>query len=423
MRWLMLLLLLGCPASSSDDSDGDGWGAEDDCDDADPSVFPGATEVDGDGVDQDCDGFDPELVIDDDGDGSPAEDDCDDADPAVHPGAFEYCDGDDDNCDGVVDEGFDEDADGVSVCGPDGLLDTADDDCDDDDPDRFPGNVEDCDGTEDDCDGLVDEGFDVDGDGVSTCGPDGVPGTADDDCADDDPDVQPGIWDDCDGVDSNCNGEIDEDGPPGCVDDDGDGDGYPASNDCDDGDAAVHPGATEACNGRDDDCDNEVDEGFDGDGDGWTTCGGDCNDLYVSMHPQAPEIPGDGLDQDCDGADQESDCAGPWFFTSEVEPNDSSTSPNLITTAGGHTVIDGSLSCGSDADHLILAFDCGGPVTFRLDGPGFMELVVRQGSVLVDLDGTLPLEASSVTAAGQLQVEITCGAFVAGDWVFEVDWD
>lgn len=38
------------------DVDGDGWSADDDCDDADATVHPGAEEVCGDEVDQDCDG-------------------------------------------------------------------------------------------------------------------------------------------------------------------------------------------------------------------------------------------------------------------------------------------------------------------------------------------------------------------------------
>ncbi|MDP2307183.1 MAG: putative metal-binding motif-containing protein [Pseudomonadota bacterium] len=41
------------------DRDDDGIVAASDCDDADPSVFPGAAEVPEDGIDQDCDGWDP----------------------------------------------------------------------------------------------------------------------------------------------------------------------------------------------------------------------------------------------------------------------------------------------------------------------------------------------------------------------------
>ena len=42
--------------------------------------------------------------IDNDGDGFLAEEDCDDADPTINPGAEEVCDGTDNNCDGQIDE-------------------------------------------------------------------------------------------------------------------------------------------------------------------------------------------------------------------------------------------------------------------------------------------------------------------------------
>jgi hypothetical protein len=52
---------------------------------------------------------------DDDGDGSTECDgDCDDAQPAIHPGASEVCDGRDNDCDAATDE--DGDGDGASVC-------------------------------------------------------------------------------------------------------------------------------------------------------------------------------------------------------------------------------------------------------------------------------------------------------------------
>ena len=58
-------------------------------------------------------------------------------------------------------------------------------------------------------------------------------------------------------------------GPGACTDNDGDGSCQ--GDDCDDSNGSVYPGAVEQCNGVDDDCDWLVDEGFDTDGDGYTT--------------------------------------------------------------------------------------------------------------------------------------------------------
>lgn len=107
---------LGTPGAANDsctpvdpDDDGDGWTVgEGDCDDVDPAVNPGAAEA-CDGIDNDCDFvIDEGCVIDpdDDEDGfTVGAGDCDDADPTIHPGATEACDGIDNNCDAVVDEG------------------------------------------------------------------------------------------------------------------------------------------------------------------------------------------------------------------------------------------------------------------------------------------------------------------------------
>ncbi|MEO1260024.1 MAG: MopE-related protein [Bacteroidota bacterium] len=79
------------------------------------------------------------------------------------------------------------------------------------------------------------------------------------DCNDNEPAVNPGAPESCDGLDNNCDGQLLPD------EIDADGDGYLiCDGDCDDTDPNVHPGAVEICNGIDDDCDGEIDEGTTG---------------------------------------------------------------------------------------------------------------------------------------------------------------
>lgn len=133
------------------DDDGDGYSeAQGDCDDRNPNVHPGVTEV-VDGIDNNCDG----KVDDDlDGDGWGVLDgDCDDNDPYVHPLAGEDCnDGVDNNCNNFVDgQEPDKDGDGFGPC------DQPYADCNDNEFLIGPASIEDpSDGVDNDCDGFID---------------------------------------------------------------------------------------------------------------------------------------------------------------------------------------------------------------------------------------------------------------------------
>jgi len=107
------------------------------------------------------------------------------------------------------------------------------------------------------------------------------------DCNDSDGTINPDADEDCqDQIDNDCDQMTDlDDSECGCVDHDRDGYGEncPAGEDCDDTIAAVHPGAEELCNGVDDNCDDQIDEGFDlqSDPDNCGQCQWDCRGEQV----------------------------------------------------------------------------------------------------------------------------------------------
>lgn len=158
------------------DGDGDGTTICQDCDDADPRVFPGAPQT-CDGLNNDCSHASwPSVVgtneLDDDDDGvSECENDCADSNPDTWPGAPQICDGHNNDC---SDPSWpstyhtnedDDDLDSLSECGGD---------CDDDNDLVFPGAVQYCDGINNDCDDAdwpivpASEGDD-DGDSYAEC--------------------------------------------------------------------------------------------------------------------------------------------------------------------------------------------------------------------------------------------------------------
>ncbi len=368
----MWTLLVGCLLVTEDehaareaeiaDRDGDGlWALAfggTDCDDSDPEV--GEAEpyfVDGDG-----DGFGDEAgpaVCDLPENGTREDGDCDDDDAAIHPDAAELCDGLDNDCDGLRDEDdaddaatwyADSDGDGfgdpssttLACTEPIGFVVDASD-CDDTSAEVNTDARETCDGEDTDCNGTVDDPHwwpDTDGDGFGD--PDGKTlvscdqpaGHADDalDCDDTDFAVHPNASEWCgDGVDNDCDGETDEDESVDATtwyeDADGDGWGNAAATtraceqpegfladhgDCDDTDPTVSPSATETWyDGVDEDCDNADD--FDADGDGFLPTkdydGEDCDDHDALIHPDALEACGDGIDNNCDASDDLGECA------------------------------------------------------------------------------------------------------------------
>jgi len=302
-----VLIFHGC-----EDKDLDQYCVEDDCDDEDSYTHPGAAARDSGTdcmTDRDQDGY---------GDDSPAAgvtagSDCDD-EPytgfGINPGAFED-----------PDDGIDQDCNGRELC-------YADDDNDGYRPDVYTT--------------VTSSNLTCDGPGeASSSAPTG-------DCDDTDADVNPdGVEITGDEVDQDCDGQEicyeDDDGdgyrPDGAstvtssdedCDDSNEADASAPTGDCDDDDSGTHPGADEvAADGVDQDCDGAEVCYVDGDGDGYrpdesstvsssdldcdddgeadaSAATGDCDDDPASgsaVNPGASEIPGDSVDQDCDGAE------------------------------------------------------------------------------------------------------------------------
>jgi trimeric autotransporter adhesin len=379
------------PSTFYQDSDGDGYGNtavsvqacvapmgyvsnNTDCNDGNAAINPAATEV-CNGIDDNCNGQTDEGVQltfyqDSDGDGygnlavttqacsAPMgyvanSNDCNDGNSAINPAATEVCNGIDDNCNGQTDEGvqltFYQDSDGDGFGNPAATTQACSV------PMGYVANNMDC----NDGNAAINPNTvwykDSDNDGYS----DGTTATQctqptgyklatnlialSGDCNDNNGAIHPGATEVCNGIDDNCNNQIDEGASPVTWYRDMDGDGYgnaaittvacnpPAgyvgnSTDCNDNNAAINPGATEICDGIDNNCNSQTDEGVlltfyqDSDGDGYgnaavstQACSApmgyvsnstDCNDGNAAINPGATEIC-DGIDNNCNGQTDE----------------------------------------------------------------------------------------------------------------------
>lgn len=381
--------------------------------------------------------------------------DCDDTNADVFPGADELCNAIDDDCDGLVDDndtdtlnrptwymdmdedGFGDPGEGVTACVAPSLYIMDDSDCDDMDAAVNPDAQEVCNSLDDDCDTLSDDSdpsvsgqttyyLDSDGDGfgldsqtILSCGnvPQGYvlfPG----DCNDGTGDIGPAAVEQCDTVDNDCDGLVD-DGDPGVQGQatwyqDTDGDTYGRTDssavacsapqgfvardlDCNDQDGAINPGAAEACDTLDNDCDTLIDDAdsnvsgqgtwyadFDGDlyGDlnspltacvqpeGVVTDATDCDDQNSSVNPAAEEVC-DGVDNNCDaltdGEDPSASGGSLWYLDGDGDGY------GTTETVEACFQPEGAAAAGGDCDDSNATINPGAPEWPLVDGEPLMD--------------------------------------------------
>lgn len=159
------------------------------------------------------------------------------------------------------------------------------------------------------------------------------------------------------------------DGDPNIYDADGDG-WTSCGGDCDDTDADSHPGGIELCDAVDQDCDTVLDndtECYDDDGDGFTEEDGDCVDSNDQISPRSNEDMANGIDDDCDGivdlGTSDSDGDGFSEAAGDCEPFEATIYP------GATEVADGSDNdCDGLTDEGTNVYDDDGDGTSELGG-------------------------------------------------------
>jgi len=315
-----------------------------DCNDNAVGINPGASEI-CNGVDDDCNGLTDDgltfvtYYADSDGDnygnasvsqstcsGAPSgyttdNTDCDDNNSALNPGATELCNGIDDNCNSLVDEGLtfvtyyaDSDGDNYgdastsqSTCSgaPSGYI-TDNTDCNDNAAGINPGALEICNGVDDNCNALTDDGLtfvtyyaDSDGDNFGNASV----------------------------SQSTCSGAPN---------------GYVINNsDCDDNAAGVNPGATEICNSIDDNCDGVIDEG----------CNGCVNPSTADAG--ADQTICSGTDALLNGAVGGGATTGTWSTSGDGTFNPSVNDLNATYTPGANDILAGMVTLTLTSDALV----------------------------------------------------------------------
>ncbi len=179
-----------------------------------------------------------------------------------------------------------------------------------------------------------------------------------------------------------------ENGIPSAYDTDGDG-FTTCAGDCDDSDPTINPGAVEVPDFINQDCDNKVDDGTpygDDDNDGFCddplVCGdgstpGDCADGDAAVSPNGVEDLSNGIDDDCDGVVDlgTSDLDGDGYAPAGGDCDDG----NALRAPGLTEVADGvDNDCDVTIDETTSAYDD--------DGDGFCEIACTDGNPPGDCD-------------------------------------